>query len=240
MFPESRHDIESESIILTKPSVACAPVCSMNATCKISLFDKGRSIAQNLVFPGEENHKIVNEVNKWLNNFDLEDFRVVLERSSVQGNPAILRLKVFDKKSNTTQDVAILGSGMKQLIGFILVCVKANNGDILLIEEPEIHLHPRNQAKVMSLLVETANKGVQLFISTHSEYLLLRLQRLIAEKKIGSKDVAIYEFQKDEDTQVFPVKLDEQGYFEEGMPSFLDHSREEFRGLEKAQRKQEK
>ena len=205
----------------------------------ISLFDKGRSIAQNLVFPSEETERIFNIMNMWLEKFDLGNFAVILEKGSPEGNTAKLRLKVLDKKSNTIQDVSILGSGMKQLVGFIFVCITAKKGGILLIEEPEIHLHPKTQAKVMNLLVETASRGVQLFITTHSEYLLLRLQRLIAEKEIGSKDVAVYEFQRDEDTKANPVRIDEQGYFEEGMPSFLDHSRTEFRELEKAHKKQE-
>ena len=63
-------------------------------------------------------------------------------------------------------------------------CISAESGDILLIDEPEVHLHAKYQAELIDLLIETIDRGVQIFVATHSEYFLLRLQRRIAEEKI--------------------------------------------------------
>lgn len=195
----------------------------------IRLNDGGNSIAQFfLYYPKEEYEHHWNRIQKWLKEFNLDNFRVILN----PGRKILMELK--DTQADSMIEIKAVGSGMNQIMGLIISCVLAKKGEILLIEEPEIHLHPKYQAKVMNLIIETVGRGVQVFITTHSEYLLLRLQRKIAEGDFTSENVSIYEFERIEgESRTKEIKLDEKGYFAKGLPTFLEHSKEEFNAIEK-------
>jgi predicted ATPase len=63
----------------------------------------------------------------------------------------------------------------------------------LLLEQPEIHLHPGVQAGLADVLIEAVKaRNVQIIVESHSEHLLRRLQRRIAEEKLAPADTALY------------------------------------------------
>lgn len=74
-----------------------------------------------------------------------------------------------------------------------------NRGEILLIEQPEVHLHPRLQAKFIDILLSIGKNNVYL-IETHSEHIIRMLQILVKEKKYGLKaeDISIHYLKKDQ------------------------------------------
>ena len=70
----------------------------------------------------------------------------------------------------------------------------------MLIEEPEIHLHPKAQAELAEVLTEEAKaNGKQMIMATHSEHILSRLLTLVAENKLSRDELAVYSFEKDDD-----------------------------------------
>jgi predicted ATPase len=109
------------------------------------------------------------------------------------------------------------------------------NRRTVIFEQPEIHLHPAAQAQLADLFVEYINdkNGAvnRILIETHSEYLIRKLQVLVADpdKKISDDQVAIYYVDKDEkgDSYVEKMKLCENGQFEKAWPTgFFDKSYE--------------
>ena len=92
------------------------------------------------------------------------------------------------------------GFGTNALILLSLQMVSSVRGATVMIEEPEIHLHPKAQAKLASVLVEEAQaENKQLMMTTHSEHILGRLLTLVAENKLDVDELAIYAFEKDEE-----------------------------------------
>lgn len=97
-------------------------------------------------------------------------------------------------------DITDVGFGISQVLPILVQGFLSNNKSLTLIEQPEIHLHPKMQADLADLFIEiiklaTDKKGKtrkSLLIETHSEYLLKRLRRRISEGKLSSKDIAIY------------------------------------------------
>jgi predicted ATPase len=92
-----------------------------------------------------------------------------------------------------------VGFGISQVLPVIVQSFYAAPHSTVLIEQPEIHLHPAVQAKLADLFVaattareDSEERGVQLIVESHSEHLLRRLQRLIAEEKITERQVALY------------------------------------------------
>ena len=63
-------------------------------------------------------------------------------------------------------------------IGFYLRCI-AEKGDLLMVDEPELNLHPENQRRIARLFARLANLGVKVFITTHSDYIVKELNTLI-------------------------------------------------------------
>jgi predicted ATPase len=91
----------------------------------------------------------------------------------------------------------------------------------LLIEQPEIHIHPRLQAELGSLLAECIKPPFenQFIIETHSEHLILRLQKLIRKGELKPEDISvIYVDRGTEGSKCLHLRLDEEGDFIDEWP----------------------
>ncbi len=86
-----------------------------------------------------------------------------------------------------------VGFGVSQVLPVITLLQYVPEGSTVILEQPEIHLHPLAQAGLADVIVNAAtHRKVQVILESHSEHLLLRLQRRIAEEAIASDDVKLY------------------------------------------------
>lgn len=158
-------------------------------------------------------------------------------------NDTQIELKVsrtFD--SDDMVNIVDVGSGVSQILPVLVALVAAEPEQLVYLEEPEIHLHPRAQANLGEIIVDAANRGVRVVLETHSDLLLRRIQSLVAEDKISADKAILHWFSRDEHgfTQVTSTPLNETGGY--GNPDFpLDFSDvfldEEGRYLEAASEK---
>jgi len=98
--------------------------------------------------------------------------------------------QVFFFKSSTYDDrenLIDVGYGASQVLPIITASVGAKPGSLVIIEQPELHLHPRAQADLADLFIGKQNDETRFLIETHSEHLLLRMRRRIAETTVGEK-----------------------------------------------------
>ncbi|BDZ39766.1 AAA family ATPase [Microbacterium suwonense] len=106
-------------------------------------------------------------------------------------NPHQQKWTLKDARSGAPVDLNQVGYGVSQLLPVIDVCVHAER-QIIGIEEPELHLHPRLQARLGNLFATAAVMGRnQVIVETHSEAILLRLRRLIRGGKLRPDAVAV-------------------------------------------------
>lgn len=113
-----------------------------------------------------------------------------------------------------------IGFGFSQLLPVVVQSV-LSRGRVVCIEQPEIHLHPRLQAELGSLFADCIGeyKRNQFIIETHSEHLLLRIQRLIRKKELKSQDIAvIYVDPAPEGAKCLELRIDEDGDFRDRWP----------------------
>ena len=101
-------------------------------------------------------------------------------------------------KTNSYKSVNV-GFGITYVLPLIIAVVSAKKGDIVMIENPEAHIHPAGQRVLGELLACAAAGGVQLFIETHSDHILNGIRLSVKEKKINREDVQTVFFYKDDE-----------------------------------------
>lgn len=102
----------------------------------------------------------------------------------------------FQPKANQSMKLAANESSSSVrsllLLGFYLKHI-ANRGDLLIVDEPELNLHPKSQRRLARLLVRLANSGLRLFITTHSDYLVREINNLIVLHGLGERAKRVME-----------------------------------------------
>ncbi|NJL57237.1 DUF3696 domain-containing protein [bacterium] len=89
-----------------------------------------------------------------------------------------------------------VGYGLTHVLPIVTSCLGAKQGDVLLIENPESHLHPAGQSEMGRFLARTAAAGAQIIIETHSDHVLNGIRRAVKEQLIASSSVAIHFFRQ--------------------------------------------
>lgn len=85
-----------------------------------------------------------------------------------------------------------LGAGLSYLAKVVIVCLQMKPGKTVIIENPEIHLHPGAQSGIGHFLSFIASRGVQVIVETHCEHLINRVQYEVFKKRLNSEDVSAY------------------------------------------------
>ena len=116
-----------------------------------------------------------------------------LRVSPVEGASAVsLRLR-SDSRADFQRPQNV-GFGLTQLFPILVAILAAQKGDVILVENPEVHLHPQAQQRIGSLLASVANSGVQIIVETHSDHVLNGMRLAAKFKVIRPDDVAVHFF----------------------------------------------
>jgi predicted ATPase len=125
----------------------------------------------------------------------IEEFRV----NPISEQRQEYEVKVRTKGSKDWVDLPDVGFGVSQVLPVLVQCFYAPPGSIILMEQPEIHLHPNAQSALADVMIDVINskengadRNIQLVIETHSEHFLRRLQRRIAEDAVPKEKVSAY------------------------------------------------
>src|SRR5690606_33917123 len=87
-----------------------------------------------------------------------------------------------------------VGFGLTQLFPILVAALAATEGDVLVIENPEVHLHPKAQQDIGTLLAKVASSGVQVIVETHSDHVLNGVRLAAKTQAIKPGDVALHFF----------------------------------------------
>ncbi|WP_148639667.1 DUF3696 domain-containing protein [Brachybacterium sp. SW0106-09] len=113
-------------------------------------------------------------------------------------------------------NVAHTGTGVSQILPILTQGVTSTSGQTLVFQQPELHLNPAQQTIVADFMIQQVEDQKRVVVESHSEHMLLRLRRRIAEGAISSNDVAVYyvESSRDVGTIVREVPIDDIGNIE--------------------------
>jgi predicted ATPase len=118
-----------------------------------------------------------------------------------------------------------VGFGYSYILPIIVSGLIAKPNEILIIENPEAHLHPRAQSRLAHFLAKVAKTGVQVFIESHSDHILNALRVAVKNKDLTPDDLQIFYFaenQDDDAPHIFTPQIDTDGRIDEWPDGFFD------------------
>ncbi len=129
-----------------------------------------------------------------------------------------------NKREADLVSIADVGFGVSQVLPAIVALIAAEPGQLVYLEQPELHLHPRAQVALARVLADAAKRGVRVVAETHSSLLLLGVQTLVAEGDLPPELVKLHWFSRNKDgvTDVSSAHVDEVGAYGEWPEDFAD------------------
>jgi predicted ATPase len=159
---------------------------------------------------GVKRQNLEERVAEWLKELGLID--------SFQVRPITKDGRLFQvwvRRAPKAAEVLItdVGFGVSQILPVITLCYYAPAGSTLLLEQPEIHLHPKVQAGLADVLVDAIKtRGIQIILESHSEHLLRRLQLRVADETMKPDQAALYFCSTEKgESRLMPLDLDPFG-----------------------------
>lgn len=196
---------------------------------------KGEHISTVLIRDYQKSKKLISKISSWMKK--TMGYELVVEEISV----GLYRLLLVDEKG-VKSNLMDVGYGISQILPILIqVLIDKKTDDtlygyipesILIIEQPELHLHPAAQSELADLFaIGAMESSKRIIIETHSEHLIRKLQVLVSDPncKLTNEDVAIYYIDKDESGNAYVknLKLNPNGKFAEKWPSgFFDKAHE--------------
>lgn len=182
----------------------------------------------------KDSRHLVDSVSMWL-NFIMNGGSV-----GVVGN-AVRNSDVYDKSKKSSIlkiDFSVddqgrkypsyhVGFGYSYILSIVVTALIAKENDMVIIENPEAHLHPEAQTRLTFLLAKLAAKGVQMFIETHSEHVIngFRLAALKEEYKLNNSEIRIFFF--DFDFSLQSLMIEPTGRIKNWPAGFFDQYQKE-------------
>jgi predicted ATPase len=166
-----------------------------------------------------DGNELEEQVGKWLSQ--IFDTKVEIKVKDSSHTFEIL-FTIKGKQYKPTN----VGFGYSYILPIIVSGLIAKEGEILIIENPEAHLHPKAQSELTKFLAKVASCGVQIFIESHSEHILNGLQVTAKQEEfeITNEDINILYFHDNEDTYFTQIPLKPNGKIEVWKDGFFDQS----------------
>ena len=191
----------------TKKIKYITPCCFENGTvCKIK----------------EENGTLSEAINAWLVYLGVANNMSTNDKGKVGHE-----LKITTDIKDMEQDLTHVGVGVSQILPILVMCFLAGKGDSIILEQPELHLHPKVQTRLADFFVSMNALGKQCIIETHSEYLINRLRYLVAKSNddMIARDAMIYFVEKENGHSIYrSITINKYGVIEDWPKGFFDES----------------
>ena len=148
-------------------------------------------------------------------NSGLFDEISVKQLGKSEGGPFQLEVRKYGKhRKGAKRNLIDVGYGVSQIIPVLMEMFRPGGAQLMLFQQPEVHLHPSAQAALGTLFCETATAGRQLIVETHSDYIIDRILLDIRDKhgRLQAEDVSILYFEReDANVSIYSLGIDPEG-----------------------------
>ncbi len=178
---------------------------------------------------GEEQNDLLSNVRAWLSELSPG---VSLDAETYSGMDRAMLSYEYDAGplSRVTQlRPTNVGFGITYVLPVVIAVLASQPGDVIIVENPESHLHPRGQSQIGCLLAVGAHHGVQVFLETHSDHVLNGIRVAVKRGQVAPEDVAIFFFDRKPGdplhaTTIHSPRLDSDGKVDCWPDGFFDES----------------
>jgi predicted ATPase len=161
------------------------------------------------------NRTLINQINLWLGEISPG----VNVRTTKVTSELILLEYVFKQPNfgNTNRfKPENVGFGISYALHVVTALLKAKEGDLLIIENPESHIHPRGQAELGKLIALVAQNDIQIIIETHSDHILNGIRVCVKDNAELTERTALFYFEKvvtdsEQYSQITNIEVDKNG-----------------------------
>jgi predicted ATPase len=136
-----------------------------------------------------------------------------IQLSEIAPNRNLYEVRIVQSAGAGEVLVSEVGFGISQVLPVLAICYYVPEGSTIILEQPEIHLHPSVQAGLADVFVDAVNRRqIQIILESHSEHLLTRLQRRMAEEEIDPDRIALsFCERRGAESKITPLDLDHYG-----------------------------
>lgn len=182
-----------------------------------------KGLALNEIDDIAEDYSLLNQTERWLRDIS-PGIHIYISEDNTD-----LKLNYrFDRvgKQRTDNISAInTGFGITYVLPIVVAVLSARPGSILLIENPEAHIHPQGQARLMDLISLAASNGVQIIIESHSDHIINGALRNVHDSVLDTTMLSIYFFNRDDRTHTsnaYALEIDDDGNISNPPDGFFD------------------
>ncbi|MDR0844483.1 MAG: AAA family ATPase, partial [Tannerella sp.] len=160
------------------------------AACYIDVYGSKHIVSETLRHAGASSNKLIAQVNAWMQ--EISPGVSINTKYEPVANNVILdyQFEVGNQRTNPFRPKNV-GFGISYVLPIVLALLTAEEGKIIVIENPESHIHPRGQAELGKLIALAASLGAQLFIETHSDHILNGIRVAVKEGLIDKSKVNV-------------------------------------------------
>lgn len=171
------------------------------------------------LYRGKDANSVEQQTIEWL-GYILEGAKIDIGGKDKESS--VLYMLMNNRNNSYAYKPANIGFGYSYILPLIVTGLIAKPGEIIIIENPEAHLHPRAQSKIAEFFTRVAASGVQIFIESHSEHILngLRVSTLSPEINLDYSDLTIHYF--DESFDSSKLSMDNKGKIANWPNGFFD------------------
>lgn len=187
--------------------------------------NRHKTVLESLRHENSQTNQLLENVSLWLSEIS-DNIEV---KAKVYDELDLVDLKYsYTYGKRTTQDYSPLnvGFGITYVLPIIVSILKAKSGDLIIIENPESHLHPKAQTKITKLCAIASSIGIQIVIETHSDHILNGIRVATKNGILTPRQLKIYYFSKEKDnleTKIDELVIDVKGKIDEDWPDgFFD------------------
>lgn len=172
-----------------------------------------------LQHPAARSELLIHQVNAWMSEV-APDVQLYTEEISNEEVRLSFQFGTQQGRTNFIKPKNV-GFGLTYVLPVIVALLTATPDHLLLIENPESHIHPRGQVELGRLLAAAAQSGAQLFVETHSDHILNGLRLATRGELIDPDKAVAFYFRRDEEdnaTHITPVVIDAKGKLHQQTP----------------------
>lgn len=163
----------------------------------LSLFGDGDVENKAVILEDKLGSTLINQTRVWLDKVSPGvSPKVVL---NTQLRTSEVRYEFIEGKDKTNSYKSInVGFGITYVLPLIVAILSAKKGEVIIIENPEAHIHPAGQRMLGELIARAGEGGVQFIIETHSDHILNGVRLSVKKKRIAGEDIQLTFFYKDD------------------------------------------